>query len=92
MIEVKEYAPVVIVDGHRVWLTPMEHAIVRYLRAHAGTPVTRQQLLRDVWDYAVPIETRAIDTHISRLTRKTRALPIYNVRDVGYIWTQRPGD
>jgi DNA-binding response OmpR family regulator len=39
------------IDGRRVSLTPAEAALLRYLMLRAGTPVSAQQLLTDVFDY-----------------------------------------
>ena len=50
---------------------------------------TKEELLRDVWDYRSNVRTRTLDSHVSRLRRKLRALDaeaalLENVWGVGY--------
>ena len=47
---------------------------------------TRDQLLRDVWEYESHMDTRTVDTHIRRLRDKLGPAAKYldTVRGVGY--------
>jgi two-component system phosphate regulon response regulator PhoB len=47
---------------------------------------SRDQLLRDVWEYDVAIDTRTVDTHMRRLREKLGRAGDYldTVRGVGY--------
>lgn len=59
------------VQGVPVQLTEREFDLARYLLARVGQVVTRDELLRQVWRVnAEGMETRTIDTHISKLRRK----------------------
>lgn len=69
-------------------LTRTEAAILRFLAAHAPATVTRDDLLRSLWNLA-PRSSRTLDTHITRLRRKLEddpAAPRYllTVYRVGY--------
>jgi two-component system phosphate regulon response regulator PhoB len=35
-----------------------------------GAPISRTDLLRDVWGYRNPIDSRTVDTHMRRLRAK----------------------
>jgi hypothetical protein len=57
-----------------VSLTEKESAILIYL-AQKKEPVTRDDLLRDVWNYAADVDTHTIETHIYRLRQKIETDP-----------------
>ena len=70
-------------------LTLMEADLLRYLIRHQGLPVSRQQILKDVWNLPADMDTRAIDNFIVRLRRYIEAEPgtpryLLTVRGVGY--------
>jgi two-component system response regulator RegX3 len=59
------------VRDNAVQLTEREFELARYLFARVGRVVTRDELLREVWRVnAEGLETRTIDTHVSKLRRK----------------------
>ncbi len=59
------------VDGRVVKLTATELALLRVLVAAHGAPVSRQQLLYEVWHTSWAGEkSRAVDVHVSGLRRK----------------------
>jgi DNA-binding response OmpR family regulator len=59
------------VRDNAVQLTEREFDLARYLFARVGRVVTRDELLREVWRVnAEGLETRTIDTHVSKLRRK----------------------
>lgn len=71
-----------------VTLTQTEVAILRKLRAEKGRLVTRDDLLRSIWNLG-PRSTRALDTHIARLRKKLESDPgdpqhLRTVHGVGY--------
>ena len=54
-----------------VRLTEREFELARYLLANLGKVVTRSELLKNVWRISAEgLETRTIDTHMSKLRRK----------------------
>ena len=71
--------------------TRREMEILEYLYAHAERPVSRDELLTEVWGYAkdLDIETRTVDIHIAKLRRKLEPDPknpvhLTTVRGAGY--------
>jgi two-component system response regulator RegX3 len=65
--------------------------ILRYLREHQTRPVSRAELLREVWGYARSneLETRTVDIHIAKLRRKIEPDPknptfLCTIRSEGY--------
>lgn len=67
-------------------LRPKEFDLLARLAAHAGTAVTREQLMSDVWDEHWFGSTKTLDMHISTLRRKLgpAAGQITTLRGVGY--------
>lgn len=78
--------------GEVIMLTPREGDILEYLIKHNEKVVTREDLLRDVWQYRNPnVATRTVDIHIVGLRRKIEPDPanptlIQTVRGKGYRW------
>jgi len=77
---------VVTVKGRRVELTATEFKLLAALVQRAGHVQSREQLLRDVWEYETTIDTRTVDTHMRRLREKlgVAAKHLDTVRGVGY--------
>jgi len=70
-------------------LTLMEADLLRYLIRNSGSPVSRKQILEDVWGLPEDTDTRAIDNFIVRLRRYIEDEParpkhLLTVRGVGY--------
>jgi two-component system alkaline phosphatase synthesis response regulator PhoP len=79
------------IDGVPQRFTRREMDILRYLHAHSDRPVTREELLREVWGYArhLELETRTVDIHIAKLRRKLERearepARLVTVRGAGY--------
>jgi len=53
--------------GQRLDLSTREFELLRYLLAHQGEVVSREQLLRDVWGYSQSVVTRTVDNYVLRL-------------------------
>jgi two-component system phosphate regulon response regulator PhoB len=67
-------------------LTATEFKLLTVLAQRAGRVQSRDQLLRDVWEYDSMIDTRTVDTHMRRLREKLgpAARHLDTVRGVGY--------
>jgi two-component system phosphate regulon response regulator PhoB len=74
------------VKQRRVELTAIEFKLLLALMQRAGYVQSREQLLRDVWEYDTHIDTRTVDTHIRRLREKLAGASRHldTVRGVGY--------
>lgn len=81
----------VTVCGKRVELTATEFKLLTVLIERAGRVQSREQLLRDVWDYNPDMETRTVDTHMRRLRAKLgpAAKHLETVRGIGYRFVER---
>ena len=71
-------------DGAEVDLRPKELALPALLAAHAGRVVTRERIMREVWDTEWLGSTKTLDTHILTLRNKVGAGAITTLRGVGY--------
>lgn len=74
-----------------VLFTRKEIEILQYLQSHQSRPVSREELLREVWGYrhAEHIETRTVDIHMAKLRRKIEQDPknprwLVTIRGEGY--------
>lgn len=70
-------------------LTKREFDLLRFLMAHAGQVLTRDQLLAEVWSYDYLGETNVVDVYIRYLRNKIdqgeQPRLIHTVRGVGYV-------
>jgi DNA-binding response OmpR family regulator len=76
-------------------LTMMESDLFRCLISNSGRPVSRKQLLQEVWNLHEDTDTRAIDNFIVRLRRYIEEEPgkpqyLLTVRGVGYKFVPSP--
>ncbi len=81
----------VTVHGKRIELTATEFKLLTVLAQRRGRVQSRDQLLRDVWEYDNLIDTRTVDTHMRRLREKLgrSARHLDTVRGVGYRFLDR---
>ena len=72
--------------GKKIDLTATEFKLLTLLAERRGRVQSREQLLRDVWEYNNLIDTRTVDTHMRRLREKLgpAAKHLDTVRGVGY--------
>jgi hypothetical protein len=73
-------------DGQRIDLTPLEYGVMNALWGRQGRPVSRADLLAEVWGYQSDATSNVVDTVIAALRRKLGADrdQIETVRGVGY--------
>lgn len=76
-------------NGERVALTPLEFKLLGTLAATPNKVFSREDLLKDVWDYGYQADTRLVNVHIQRLRSKIEDDPdnptiVVTVRGVGY--------
>ena len=88
-LEVDPAARAVSRGGRHVELTTREFAVLEFLVRHAGTVVSRTQLLDHVWDCNYEGSTNLVDVYVGYLRRKLeepfgRPL-IRTVRGAGYV-------
>lgn len=66
---------VVTHDGTQHRLTTREAELLRYLASRPSQPVSRDELLREVWGYAETVRSRASDSAMTRLRDKVEQDP-----------------
>jgi DNA-binding response OmpR family regulator len=75
--------------GHDLVLKPKEFDLLFHFAQHPGIVHSRNALLRSVWGYDSPMDTRTVDVHVRWLRQKIEVDPskprrIETVRGVGY--------
>ena len=71
-------------DGRSVGLTPKEHDLLVYLARDPDAVLTREQIIKDVWDENWWGSTKTLDVHIASLRKKLAPEIIETVRGVGF--------
>lgn len=72
-------------------LTDLETDLVTYLYTRRGRPVSRRELLAEVWAANELMQTRTVDVVIGKLRKKLERDPtgpalIVTVKNIGYAW------
>jgi len=74
-----------VLAGRDLALTAKEFELLTLLARHAGSVVTREQILDQLWGDAFLAVSRSLDVHLTGLRSKlARSGMIVNVRGVGY--------
>lgn len=78
---------VVTVNNEPVDLTYKEYELLRLLMGSQGIVMTREVIMRNVWDTDFEGETRTVDMHIKTLRHKLGdyGSRIKTIRNVGYV-------
>ncbi|MGQ0704170.1 MAG: response regulator transcription factor [Gemmatimonadales bacterium] len=75
-------------QGRDIPLAPRQFRLLEYLMLNAGRPVSRSELLREVWNITFDPESNLVDAHISTLRSALERVGeprlIETVRGVGY--------
>ncbi len=80
-------------NGIAIRANAREFRLLRYFLEHEGEVVSREQLLRDVWKYDSPPNTRSVDNYILSLRKKIETDPslpkhLFTLRGAGYKFTR----
>jgi two-component system response regulator RegX3 len=75
-------------------LTPREAGILRLLHHHRGRPVSRSELLEEIWHARGDMMTRTVDMAVAKLRRKIESDPaqpriVVTIKGAGYAWGDR---
>jgi two-component system, OmpR family, alkaline phosphatase synthesis response regulator PhoP len=76
-------------NGKPVNLSAREFQLLRYFLDHAGTTLSRDELLKEVWGYSADTFMRTVDVHVASLRQKLESDPkqpkfIVTVQGLGY--------
>ena len=74
----------VTIDGEIITLAKKEFEVLMLLASQPGKVFTREEMFQKVWGYTVPIASRTIDVHISKLREKVGERFIKTLKGVGY--------
>ena len=79
----------VSINGDQIQLTRTEYHLLHYLMSHAGQPVSKNNLLQDVWGYESADSSNLVELAIRRLRKKIEEDPsqperLVTVRGAGY--------
>ena len=88
-VELDSAARTAMLDGEPLELTRKEFDLLALLMAQAGSVVTRERLIDEVWDVNWFGSTKTLDVHVSGLRRKLGDDPaapryLHTVRGVGF--------
>ncbi|MCA9781025.1 MAG: response regulator transcription factor [Candidatus Eremiobacteraeota bacterium] len=87
-VEMKDSLQAAVYRGNSLELTPTEYRVLRALGDNLGVPVSRDELVRIVWDSTYLLEHRTVDIHVRNLRQKLSehgcGLVVASVRGVGY--------
>jgi DNA-binding response OmpR family regulator len=78
----------------KIDLRPREFRLLKYMMQRSDKLLTREILLKEVWNYKFVPETNLVDVHMGRVRRKVdganEAPMIRNVRGVGFVLSATP--
>ncbi len=86
------------IGGKTIELTPKEMALLNILARQTGNPLTREELLKEIWGFEdSTVMTRTVDEHVKRVRAKIARLDPHNdyiqtVWGVGYKFEVNTGD
>jgi two-component system, OmpR family, response regulator RegX3 len=84
-LSISDRTRTVTFDGVNISLTPKEYDLLSYLASDPGAVLSRDEILRSVWDEHWWGSTKTLDVHIASLRRKFGDSGfILTVRGVGY--------
>jgi hypothetical protein len=85
-VQLDEEAREVVLDGRRISLTQLEFGVLARLRAGAGRPVSRRDLLETVWGTTYAGGSNVVDAVVHSLRQKlgTDGEAVETARGVGY--------
>lgn len=80
-------------DAHRVTannqevnLTPKEYELLHYLASSPDKVFSREELLKDVWNYEFFGDLRTVDTHVKRLREKLNKVSAEAAQMITTVW------
>jgi DNA-binding response OmpR family regulator len=85
-LEIREKERAVFIDGSELFLRPKEFDLLNYLAHNNHIVLSREQLLKAVWDYDYYGDLRTVDTHIKSLRERLQNCRnfIVTVWGIGY--------
>lgn len=76
----------VTAGGQEVNLTPKEYELLHHLASSPDKVFSREELLRDVWNYEFFGDLRTVDTHVKRLREKLNKVSPEASQMITTVW------
>ncbi|MCM3633100.1 MULTISPECIES: response regulator transcription factor [Paenibacillus] len=76
----------VTAGGQEVSLTPKEYELLHYLAISPDKVFSREELLKDVWNYEFFGDLRTVDTHVKRLREKLNKVSSEAASMITTVW------
>jgi two-component system response regulator ResD len=76
----------VLVDEEEITLTPKEYELLHYLATTPDKVFSREDLLKDVWNYDYFGDLRTVDTHVKRLREKLNKVSPDAATMIATVW------
>jgi two-component system response regulator ResD len=76
----------VMVDKKEVSLTPKEYELLLFLAHSPDKVYSREELLKDVWNYEFFGDLRTVDTHVKRLREKLNRVSEHAANMIVTVW------
>jgi two-component system response regulator ResD len=76
----------VTADQKEISLTPKEYELLLYLAKTPDKVYSREQLLKDVWNYEFFGDLRTVDTHVKRLREKLNRVSPNAASMISTVW------
>lgn len=82
---------VVMRNNRKVSLTRKEYVLLEYLARHANATISKEKLIRDVWEYDTDVLENTVEVYVKNVRKKidaefpTEPPLLYTVRGFGYM-------
>ncbi|WP_458121961.1 response regulator transcription factor [Paenibacillus sp. Z6-24] len=76
----------VMASGHEISLTPKEYELLHFLASSPDKVFSREELLKDVWNYEFFGDLRTVDTHVKRLREKLNKVSPDSAAMITTVW------
>ena len=71
---------IVTLDGVAIELTDKEYELTVFLFQNIGRLISRGHISESVWGRSAEVQSRTVDTHVSRMRKKLEITPAHGVR------------
>lgn len=76
----------VTASGYEISLTPKEYELLHFLATSPDKVFSREELLKDVWNYEFFGDLRTVDTHVKRLREKLNKVSPDSAAMITTVW------
>ena len=88
-VELNSIARTIKKNNKNIAVTYKEFGIIKLLLERKGEAISRQEIIKEVWDNRYrDIDARVIDVHIKSIRKKLRVQSIVSIRGFGYKWEE----